>query len=353
MTTPSTTDNDAREADQPADGDRPQLNRQRLGPIRRTLARVLGTLAALTLLASLLGFLGQWAWWLDVLNEPRMPYLGLGILCLLMLLLVRAWGWAVVALLAVAVNAWLVLPWVLGDRPTAPAAADHDLRLMVLNVHVINQDFGPVTRLLEAQRPDVVVLNEVDQAWLEHVRAIDTGYTLYDTPTQGRFGVLLMARGSVESVRVEQFTDRWSKSVVARLRVNGREAALIATHPPAPLGPQTWENRNEHLRELAAYARGLDVPVLVAGDLNTTMWSPHFDMLLQESGLAGTRDGFGVLPTYPATWWGVPVPWALRVPLDHVLASEEWAVFDCAAGPNVGSDHLPLTVNVSLRPIEE
>ncbi len=37
------------------------------------------------------------------------------------------------------------------------------------------------------------------------------------------------------------------------------------------------------------------------------------------------------------------------MPLDHVLASEEWAVLGCKTGPNVGSDHLPLIVDVELR----
>ena len=136
---------------------------------------------------------------------------------------------------------------------------------------------------------------------------------------------------------------------VLRFDVDGQPTVLVATHPPAPLDSKTWENRNEHLQELARYVDELTDPVLVAGDLNTTMWSPYFDDLLEQTTLYETRRSYGIHPTFPASRWGLDLPWPLQVPLDHVLASEEWAVLGCKNGPNVGSDHLPLIVDVELR----
>lgn len=324
---------------------------RRRGPVSRWLGHIFGVLAALLLLLTLLGFLGDSAWWLDVLNQGRMQYLWCSLVVGLILLAARAWGWLGVAVVAVAINAWLVLPWFFGSTPQA-AAAQRDLRLMALNVRGPNEEFAPILDLLRREEPDLVVLNEVDPAWLKQIRDLDTGYEIHDTPAQGRFGVLLLARHPIASVEIERFTEQWSPSLIARLEVEGRPAVLIATHAPAPTGSKAWKLRNEHFREIRQYVDDLGDPVLVAGDLNVTMWSPHFDQLLNETGLNETRDGYGVAPTFPASRWGLDLPWALRVPLDHVLASGEWAVLDCWNGPNVGSDHLPLLVDLMLRPAD-
>lgn len=318
------------------------------GSVSRWVGRIAGVAAAVVLLLTLLAYLGDSAWWLDVLNQGRMQYLTWSLGLAVVLLLARAWPWLAVAVVAVAINAWFVAPWFLGDPQGTPAGADRDLRLMVLNVRGSNEQFKPVLELLRRDRPDLVVLNEVDPAWLEQIRGLAAGYEIYDTPTQGEFGVLLLSRRPIESVEIETFTDRWSPSIVARLDVGGQPAVLIATHPPAPLDSETWENRNEHLLELAQYVDGLTDPVLVAGDLNITMWSPHFDELIEQSGLSETRYGYGLHPTFPASRWGLDVPWPLRVPLDHVLATEEWTILGTWAGPNVGSDHLPLLADVAL-----
>ena len=88
--------------------------------------------------------------------------------------------------------------------------------------------------VLRRDRPDFVVLNEVDPEWLGRIRNLDTGYEIYDTPTQGKFGVLLLSRHPIESVEVETFTERWSPAIVARLDVDGqpvgRRTALVVFH---------------------------------------------------------------------------------------------------------------------------
>jgi len=82
---------------------------------------------------------------------------------------------------------------------------------------------------------------------------------------------------------------------------------------------------------------------VLVGDLNLTPWSPRFGRLLAESGLADTS-----LQRPFATSWRSPLPF-VELALDHFLASPGLRVPCNRLGPDVGSDHLPLIVDVALR----
>ena len=76
------------------------------------------------------------------------------------------------------------------------------------------------------------------------------------------------------------------------------------------------------------------------GDLNITMWSPNYQEFVDRAELKNTRQGHGILPSWPTQF---PV---LSIPIDHVLVSSEIQVRDTRIGRNVGSDHLPIIVDL-------
>jgi endonuclease/exonuclease/phosphatase (EEP) superfamily protein YafD len=57
-------------------------------------------------------------------------------------------------------------------------------------------------------------------------------------------------------------------------------------------------------------------------------------------GLCDTRAGFGLQASFPA-WSAV-----MRIPIDHVLASCSIGVRDRWIGPDIGSDHLPVLIDL-------
>jgi endonuclease/exonuclease/phosphatase (EEP) superfamily protein YafD len=94
---------------------------------------------------------------------------------------------------------------------------------------------------------------------------------------------------------------------------------------------------------VAQAARERYGPTLVLGDLNVTPWSPHFRALLREGRLADSARGFG----WQASWPAYSLP--LRIAIDHCLVSAEFTVLRRRLGPHVGSDHLPVFVEVGVK----
>jgi endonuclease/exonuclease/phosphatase (EEP) superfamily protein YafD len=83
-------------------------------------------------------------------------------------------------------------------------------------------------------------------------------------------------------------------------------------------------------------------PVLLLGDLNVTPWNRHFRLLLERTGLRDSSRGRGVQPTWPAG------SLLFAIPLDHGLHSPDIAILQRRIGGDVGSDHLPVIIDVAF-----
>jgi endonuclease/exonuclease/phosphatase (EEP) superfamily protein YafD len=117
---------------------------------------------------------------------------------------------------------------------------------------------------------------------------------------------------------------------------------FILVHFPSPTDAALVRRRNHQAAMLARHVRALDKPTVVAGDFNMTMWNRGFRPLVQAGGLANARKGHGVGPTWPA-------PWRLGVPIDHILATQGVRLAEFRVLPAVGSDHLPIAAEFSIR----
>ena len=82
-------------------------------------------------------------------------------------------------------------------------------------------------------------------------------------------------------------------------------------------------------------------PVVLAGDLNVTMWSPHYIDFIRTSGLTNARDGYGI----GGTWPSIPL---LGLPIDHILTTKGSWIGDFRVHSGVGSDHLPVSVELTF-----
>jgi endonuclease/exonuclease/phosphatase (EEP) superfamily protein YafD len=129
----------------------------------------------------------------------------------------------------------------------------------------------------------------------------------------------------------------------------GDDIVMFATHtyPPLALGAEGFRWRNEQLvalmpREINRFS---NVPAVVVGDLNTTMWSPAYRKLIHATGLRNARDGFGICPTL-----GSERRWiaALALPYDHSLVNQKVGVIGFRSGPFLGSDHLPIIAELAV-----
>lgn len=319
------------------------------GPITpfKRFHRLAEAAALLGVLSTLAALLGRYLWFLELFTHIK-PHLACCFFVYAGLeLLAHRHRHAVAGLLFAGVNAVPVLLLFLPDtsQATQPDSEPVQLRILQANILTGNTNSAALFALISLENPDVVVLQEPNRRWLHQLSSLTNRYPVFATcPRDDNFGAAIYCRSNALSAHIFQLGSPGSTPVShARVAWRGRTVTVAGVHPLAPCNRHDWQGRNTFTRDLARTFRDTEGPLVVTGDFNNTPWSAHFVAFLKISGLRDSAQGRGPQATWPTT----TCPW-MRIPLDHCFHSHDVRVISKRPGPPIGSDHLPLIIDVAF-----
>jgi endonuclease/exonuclease/phosphatase (EEP) superfamily protein YafD len=300
---------------------------------------ICSVLAALSIFA----FAARWSWFCELLTHLRAHYFVALTIGAAMLAALKHFKLAAVFGVVTTINLCFVLPLYLPE--TRNRAEGRSIRLMSVNGYHYNPTRQKLIGLIRDTQPDVVLVLEVDDAWVADLEVLADAYPhRHYEPRTHDLGIALLSRLPVHDLNVRDFAPADVPTITARLEdQSGSSFHLIGTHPLPPIWRAYAVMRNQQLTNIAAYVRTLTGPIVLAGDLNSTSWSPNFRDFVQSAGLRDTRNGFGNQPTHP--YQLAPI----GIAIDHVLVSPDIAVRDRSVGPYIGSDHRPVIIDLVIR----
>ncbi|MEU4471194.1 endonuclease/exonuclease/phosphatase family protein [Micromonospora sp. NPDC023888] len=213
-------------------------------------------------------------------------------------------------------------------------------------------DLTGLTEAVDRQRPDVVLLSEVDRAWL-----LNGGHDTLDL-LAGRLGMPYVFGPAADPVWGDAVLSRWpvtdprtvalpavgaptgAQALAVTLDLgDGVRTAVVSTHlqPPPGRGPVV------QARAVADFATGYAAgrPLVVAGDLNTEPGDEAFGQFTA-AGLVDALATARPLATSPAD--------DPREQIDHVFVSPGLTATNPVAPRGTASDHLPVAVTLTLPP---
>lgn len=304
------------------------------------LSGIIDLLSLGLLAATLLGFLGSLHWFIDLFSHFRVQYMQL-CLPLIGMALWQRWNKRAGALVLLAlINYSFVLPFYFG-KPDVPPTKP--IRAMMMNIYAGNGNTDQVLESIQTADPDILLLEEVTLKWEKELKILNDDYTYrISEPRDDCFGIMLLSKYPLERTEIVEIGNAGVPSIITEAHLPQGVISIIGTHPLPPIGAACSHQRNNQLAALPAYINEQALPVLLIGDLNTTPWSPHFKNLMNRSGLKNSMKGFGFQPS----WTGNAF---LKIPLDHMLHSEEIIIHNRMIGPDIGSDHRPVIVDLSLK----
>lgn len=291
--------------------------------------------------ASVASFLGPLWWRFGLLSHWRLHGLVASVALAVLFLLVR-WrvGWVAAALCAALHGAGVVA--VLWGRPALeePPVSAQTLKVMTVNVLGTNPDVRPLLDLIAAEQPDVIGVQEVRQ----HAAAALGDLPAYPhrliVPQPDNFGIGLLSRAPLQALTIHH----WEGFVSVSAYVLPDGPWVLVTHPPPPMSAEATAARDKVLASVAEQAAAQPSAV-VLGDLNQTPWGAGFSGWLQGARLQEARPRWRLSPTWPSgnmLWAGIPI--------DHVLTTPDWRISRFEVGPDIGSDHRPVTVTLWRAP---
>lgn len=286
-------------------------------------------------LATAGGFFGEGWWLFDVLASFRVQFFVILLLAGIAYGTLVSWVGGGIFLVLAAANAIVLAPLFLASP--APAEGVERLEIITFNVQAEASNRAEVMAWLEDNPADVVVLVESSVEWEEAVMRADLPYELLAGPLPDRtFGITILAK---DAHAVQNHDVDGDQIVQFEVDLPGfGPVSILAIHPQAPVTPDAAAANQKILQTTGNMAASIDGPVVVVGDLNTTPWSARYRDLARRGGLKSSASGFGLQPTWPTNI----VP--MRIPIDHLLHSTELTTVERTVGPDLGSDHFPLTV---------
>lgn len=316
------------------------------GRLEAVLRLFLALAAAALLVVTAFVLLGRVWWVFDLFTHFRVQYFVAAAVLAVVALLVRSYPFAAV-FAALALSHGLVIKnlW-FGDG--APEAGQSGMPLRVITANVLDSNRKPekVADFVRHAEGDVVIVIDAER---DHWRPVLAEISLlypYRIPERWSEGgpIILFSRFPVSGYETIQPPRGERPYLAADLSVDERIVTILGVHPAAPAltDPATSWQRNHSLNHIGRTIEDRMRPLIVAGDFNTTPWSPHFRDLLAVSGLRNAAEGHGLIATWPRQFW------LARVPIDHVLVRGPVAVEDVRRGPSIGSDHFPVIADLRL-----
>lgn len=285
------------------------------------------------------------AWWVRALDIPRAQIAVLVVLVMMSaLLLPDAIRTPALVALAIALvyQAWKIYPYTpisskeveMADTPDPT----RDVSFLAANVLMENSDHARLRGLIEETSPDVLLLMETDQTWIDAMEPVLAGYsTVVRVPLDNHYGMLFATRLEAVKAKSVRLTPERTPTLFAELKDHdGGMFRFVGLHPRPPVPGQDTETRDAQILYAARFARKTDMPLVAMGDFNVAAWSQTAQLFKRAGGYLDPRIGRGLYSSFDATH---PV---LRCPIDQIHITADVALVDFHRGPNVGSDHFPM-----------
>jgi endonuclease/exonuclease/phosphatase (EEP) superfamily protein YafD len=302
---------------------------------RRAVKMAVATLGLLTLV----GLFDRYSPYLELATFFRLQYAILLGAAALAALLLRLFPTALAALLLVGVNLLLISP---GATPATGPVGSAGLRLLIINLQHGNDEHESVARLIADTDPDVIGLTELTPAWMSGLKSALASFPSRRLETQeGAYGIGLYSKLPLPVATIERFPADGPPSVVATIALGQERLTLVLTHVHTPFAGSI---HGRQLQALGEARKRLEEPLAICGDFNAVPWSQSIRHLAATAGLRSIHRSYGLQGTWPSQVL------VLRIPIDNCLISDGLTVLDRHVGLDIGSDHLPLMVDLGIEP---
>ncbi len=293
----------------------------------------------------------------EILSHFCLQYFIISLLFLVVYCFLKKWKAVVVASILFISFSSILIPFYVVLPNTNKNEKFEDITLLQFNINYRHTDINKVIDWindlhckkgdLATQTPDIVVIEEATPEIAEKLEVLSTYYPHKISEAKaGAYGMVLYSKIPIKHHERKYFSQFSSQYTVAYMLTPNMQIpfVLVELHARSPGHLEKSNPRRFELEEIANMIAHLaDTNKILVGDLNTSPYSPYFNKLEKISGLRCSMKENGISGTWPDF-----LPSLLRIPLDHVLVSNNIEVLEKNIKRDLGSDHLSVITKLRI-----
>jgi len=216
------------------------------------------------------------------------------------------------------------------------------LRIAHFNVLKSNEDYLGTIKAAKSTQADFISFQEVNKEWQNALtESLADAYPYsFSLPLESCcFGIAVFSKHPLTDV--ESFYSGSLPNIRGNMIIDGTSVHFVTSHTSAPTSYNRYQQRNQHLSELATLLEKVTGPKVAIGDYNSVPWDSAITGFKQTTLLKDSRKT--VTPTYPAYLK------IASVPLDYIFHSQELTCVGFTSIEGTSSDHLGILGTYSLQ----
>jgi len=228
-----------------------------------------------------------------------------------------------------------------------------DIKIVLFNVLTSNKKYDKLINEIYLKSPDVVILQEVNKAWLKNIESIKTIYPYFvDCPRDDNFGLSLYSKYPLSNAVAEYWTDRYVPIIRAQIKKDETLVTIYCVHTLPPVNNEYILTRNNMLLKINNILHKASKDgenIIIAGDFNTTIFSPAYKKIIDPPFNSNITiyDAIRYLPKIEGTWNAYHLP-VFRITLEHILSIPPVVPVKTGLGHKIGSDHFPVFAEFAI-----
>lgn len=210
------------------------------------------------------------------------------------------------------------------------------INIISSNVYTANNNYKTAIDLFYSNNPDLIVLTETDENWIKNLIPLEGRYQYrLAHPRSDNFGMAIYSRLPFDAKIIEIGNYKLPLAIL-----DFEKFRLILAHPIPPISFESFEENKLYINAIAEYSKMSKKPVIIAGDLNATLWGGAIKPLIAAD--LKRINLYGIAYTWPTHFS------LLAMQIDHFFARGiKEANFKVL--PSIGSDHFPIQAIVKLN----
>lgn len=226
-------------------------------------------------ICSIAGFFSSSGHIPELLSHFRLQYLVGALVCLTIFALQKDKLRSLAAGLLLVINGYTVanLYWSEGPSTFSGEISENKAhKILLSNVNSSNNEYQRLINLIQQESPDVLVLLEITDVWLDSLQAIQSTYPYKKAIARSdNFGIAVFSKLPLDKADVRYWGISGFPSLALQYQLAGAKTGegitLLATHPLPPITEDMMQQRDTQLLQAAVEAAQSTGPVILLGTL--------------------------------------------------------------------------------------